>query len=294
MANVINYATKYADGFDQVIRQEALSVELETPNVNWLNANSFQVSTIETSGFRPHTRTKGYNEGSVSNTREVYTLDFDRDVEFFVDKMDVDESRQDVAAGNITNEFLRTHAIPEIDAYRFSKLAKTADTAGNAVTEAITKENVFDKLKDALLPIRKYGPGNTVMYVSSQVMDALERSTSFNRSVVVQNIAAGSKLETRIASIDGVRLVEVWDENRFADKFDFSDGFKATEDAKKINFLAVAKHSVLAKQKVNSVYLFQPGQHTQGDGYLYQNRMYHDLFVLKNQVDGVRVSLATE
>ena len=61
-------------------------------------------------------------------------------------------------------------------------------------------------------------------------------------------------------------------------------------DGKDINFLIVAKPAVIAKAKFNSIYLFAPGQHTEGDGYLYQNRLYHDLFVLETKKDGVYVS----
>lgn len=290
MANVVNYATKYESTLDQVLKQNALTTELETPNVNWLGAKSFQVSTVSTSGFKPHKRNKGYNEGSVKNDREIYTLDFDRDIEFFVDTADVDESNQDLSAANVTKTFLTEHAIPEMDSYRFSKLATIAKKSEKThKEEEVSKANVFDRLKDSILPVRKYGAGNILTYVSSEVMDALERSESFNRKIEVQNIGPSS-IETRITSIDGVKLVEVWDTDRFHTVFDFTDGFKPGTDASAINFLTVAKPNVIAKAKIESIYFFAPGQHTEGDGFLYQNRMYHDLFVLKNKADGVFVS----
>nr|WP_226893429.1 hypothetical protein [Listeria monocytogenes] len=48
--------------------------------------------------LKPHTRNKGYNEGSASNENTAYTITFDRDVEFFVDVMDVDETGQALTA----------------------------------------------------------------------------------------------------------------------------------------------------------------------------------------------------
>lgn len=282
----INYATKRTGTFEQKLMQGALTGILETPSVNWLGARSFETTTITTSGYKPHTRDKGFNSGTVANDKIVYTLSFDRDIEFFVDKADVDETNYDLSVANISKEFITAHATPEVDAYRFSKLATHAIDNGTFKQEDdITKANVYDKLKTALLPIRKFGAANLVMYVSTDVMDALERSENFTRSIAT---TSPQGIDTRVTSIDGVQIIEVWDNDRFKTKFDFSNGFvKAGKD---INFLIVAKPTVIAKAKFNSIYLFEPGKHTQGDGYLYQNRLYHDLFVEKTNKDGVYVS----
>lgn len=285
----INYAEKFQRELDQLITQEALTTELETPNVNFLDARTFHVPNLSVSGYRPHSRNGGFNRGEVNVTHEPYTLQFDRDIEFFVDKADVDESNQAASAANVTRVFMREKGIPEVDAYRFSKLATVSKDEGTSIDEEIDKTNVLPRLKAGILPVRKYGPSNIIVYVSSAVMDALEQSESFNRKIDVT--ANGGSIETRVTSIDGVQLKEVWDEGRFYDVFDFTSGFVPDESAQKINFLVVAKPAVIAKAKISSIYLFQPGQHTQGDGYLYQNRIYHDLFKLKNKRDGVYASL---
>ena len=288
MANVINYAEKYQTELDQVLTQSMLTNELETPNVNWLSAKTFHVPTVSVTGYQDHSRQGGWNRGDVTVTHEPYTLQFDRDVEFFVDQMDVDESNQAASAANITRVFLTEHAGPEIDAYRFSKLADHAINAGNATQEAVTPSTVFSRLKEDILKVRKYGPSNLIAYLSSEAMDALERSEEFKRVIQVQN--QGTAIETRVTSLDGVKLVEVWDIARFNTAHDFTQGFTPVGD--NINWIIVYKGAVIAKAKLNSVYFFAPGQHTQGDGYLYQNRLYHDLFVLSQKADGVIVSHA--
>lgn len=285
-----NYATKDTGIYDQKLSQGVLTQPLETPSVNWLDAQSFRVTTIQTSGYKPHTRDKGYNAGTMANPKEIYTLAFDRDIEFFVDKADVDETAQDLAAARISRNFIEEHAQPEVDAYRFSKLAQFADANSHSATDTITKDNVYDKLKTAILPVRKYGPGNIIAYLSSEAMDALERSTEFTRNITNQNVGLTS-LESRVTSLDGVQLVEVWDTARFGTAFDFTDGFVLDSAGAQLNFLVVAKQPVICKAKFNSIYLFQPGEHTEGDGYLYQNRLYHDLFVLKQQTDAVVASV---
>ncbi|EAE4077849.1 hypothetical protein HZF26_002084 [Listeria monocytogenes] len=285
----INYVDKYGKELDQKLVFGTYTNELETPNLLWLDAKTFKLQTISTTGLKPHTRNKGYNEGSASNTNTPYTITFDRDVEFFVDVMDVDETGQALTAANVTKEFNAEHAAPEVDAYRFSKLATAAKTNGHSADEAITEENVFRTLKAAIRKVKKYGTQNLVMYVSVDVMAALELSKDFTRTISNQNIGPSS-LETRITGIDGVKLVEVEAEDRFYDTFDFTDGYKPAAGAKKLNYLLINKGSVIGGTKHASIYLHAPGSVGQGDGWLYQYRVYHDIFVKEQQKDGVIAS----
>lgn len=287
----INYITKDQGIFDQRLVQDLISSDLETTGIELVNGGkSFTLTTISTSGYKPHTRNKGFNSGTFENAKEVYTMTQDRDVEFYVDTMDVNETNQDLAIANISNTFIREQAVPDVDAYRFSTLATKAIAASQSDEETLTVDNVYSRIKAEILPVRKYGAGNIVVYVSSEVMDLLERSKEFTRSITNQNVGL-TALESRVTSLDGVVLKEVWDIDRFYTEFDFSEGFVPAETAKEINFLVVAKPSQISVAKHNAIFLFNPGEHTQGDGYLYQNRLYHDTFVKKEQADGVRVSI---
>ena len=291
MPTAYNYVTKDGGIFDQKIEQGLLTTILGVPDVQLVNGGrSFTLTTITTTGFKNHTRDKGFNTGSVQNEKKVYTMGQDRDVEFFIDRQDVDETNQDLAVANISKAFIEEHVQPELDAYRFSKIASEATTAGNSAEETLTVDNVYSRMKASILPLRKYGPQNIIGFVSSEAMDLLERSNEFTRSITNQNVGL-TALESRVTSIDGVQLVEVWDDSRFYNKYDFTEGYKATDDAKSINFEFVAKPAVIPIVKENAIYMFAPGQHQQGDGYLYQNRLYHDLFVKSQKQDGIYVSL---
>ena len=46
--------------------------------------------------------------------------------------------------------------------------------------------------------------------------------------------------------------------------------------------------------KENAVFMFAPGEHSQGDVYLYQNRLYHDIFTRKSMEDGLFVGLSAD
>src|SRR5699024_608284 len=166
----------------------------------------------------------------------------------------------------ISSVFITEHVQPELDSYRFSKMATsfdnidTSDTEGNLlakthkVEETLDATNAYSQLKTGIGKVRKYGTQNLVGYVSSEVMDSLERSKEYTRNITNQNVGT-TALESRITSIDGVQLIEVYEPNRFMTKYDFKDGAKPTEDAKAINFLIVAKPSIISIVKENAVFL---------------------------------------
>ena len=122
MANTINYAVQFERQLKQKYKRESLTSDLTTEKITFINANTVKIPYIEMGGFKDHTRNGGFNRQNVSNKFMTKTLTHDRDVEFFVDTMDVDESNLAVAAANITNAFEEEHAIPEEDCYRISKL----------------------------------------------------------------------------------------------------------------------------------------------------------------------------
>ena len=95
--------------------------------------------------------------------------------------------------------------------------------------------------------------------------------------------------------------MEVIDDERFYDAFNWEPeggGFepqKKKEDsgsgdgvtgAHKINVLVACGQTCKTVPKINSIYYFEPGGHTKGDGYLYQNRSFSDVFVFPNGRDG--------
>lgn len=138
----------------------------------------------------------------------------------------------------------------------------------------------------------------------------------------------------RVTDIDGVTLMEVVDDERFYDRFDWDvaeGGFaplkskyaittdtdvaegktyytksdstytvvakptktniatyyeKIVQGSRKINVLVACGQTCKTVPKISSIYFFAPGVHTEGDGYLYQNRQLSDTFVFPNGKDG--------
>ena len=295
MPNVINYAEQWAKQLLDTVIQGTLCSPFVTDNVRWLSAKTFHFTQMSTSGYKDHSRTGGWNRGAATMADVPFTLYHDRDIEFLIDKADVDESNQLATIQNISADFTEKQANPEMDAEFFSKVATVAAANGLLSATAIstyTKDNVFTRLKAMFKAgkLRMYRQrGTLIAYVSSDIMDLLEASTAFTRQINMNSIADGGMgIETRITEIDGVTIMEVIDDERFYNDFDFASedgGFITADGAQKINVLIASTETVKKVPKINSIYFFAPGQHTLGDGYLYQNRAYSGTFVFPNGKD---------
>lgn len=307
----LNYAEAWSPELLEILIQGTLTSPFVTDNVRWVGVKTFHFTQMSTTGFKNHSRKGGWNTGEYTQKDVPYTLAHDRDIEFLVDKADVDETNSTASIQNISRVFEQTHVVPETDALFFSKVAqaaqKEADYHSSTAAAGYTKAKVFGMLKDILSKgkLRRYkANGSLIMYVTSAIMDALEQSTEFTRKIEMTQIAEGGMgIETRVTDIDGVTVMEVIDDERFYDAFDWEPekgGFqprakKAESDtgagdgvtgAHKINVLVACLETCKTVPKISSIYFFEPGAHTKGDGYLYQNRSLSDTFVLPNGLDG--------
>lgn len=313
----LNYAEVWSPDLLEIMEQESLTSPFITTAVKWLNAKTFHFTQMSTGGYKAHNRKGGWNKGEYNQEDVPFTLTHDRDISFLIDQIDVDETNQTASIKNISEVFHKTQQVPETDAYFFSKVATEAQKLEGYHSEtaisAYTKENVYGKLKAMLSAgkLRRYvAKGALIAYVNSTIMDLLEQSTEFTRKIEMTQIAEGGiGIESRITDIDGVTLIEVIDDERFYDKFDFTDGFvpvakvaktentEAVTGSHKINVLIASPLTVKTVPKISSIYYFGPGAHTEGDGYLYQDRSLSDTFVFPNgkdnKVDSIYVDVDT-
>jgi len=57
---------------------------------------------------------------------------------------------------------------PEVDAYRFEKLAAFATANGKQQDRNFDENNVYSAIKDGILPVRRYGAQNLLGYVQAR------------------------------------------------------------------------------------------------------------------------------
>ena len=301
----LNYAEVWSPELLAIKIQETLTSPFIVPNVKWLGAKTFHFTQMSTSGFKTHSRDGGWNRGTVTQTNNEFQVEFSRDIEFLIDKADVDETNATASIENIAKVFQMTQVAPEHDAYFFSKVAQEAIDANlysQTAASDYTVDNVFTKLKQQLARVKRYRRSN-IMYVASWIMDLLELSKELAKKVELTQVADGGiGIETRVTFIDGVPILECIEEDRFYDKFNFNPqlgGFEPIEGgenpSRKINTLIASTEMVITVPKISSIYYFEPGTHTAGDGWLYQHREDYDTFVFpngkNNQIDSVFVDV---
>lgn len=286
----INYAEKWQQQLLNTIIESSYAAPFIVTNVDWMGAKTFHFSSMSTSGYQSHKLSGGWNRGDYNTADHPFTVSIDRDVEFFIDKRDIDESNQTLSIQNISEQFTRTKAVPEMDATFFSKVASVAEEnklVSSTALSAYTKANVLEKLKTIMGKVRLYRNKGLVLYIKPEIMDLLSLSPDLQKTINTESIVQNGKaIQTRITTLDGVPLVEVIDDTRFYTGFDYTDGFTPKAGAYAINVLAATPLSTHFVSKINSIYFFAPGEHQQGDGYLYQNRALWDTFVLPNGASG--------
>ncbi|MCL2376289.1 MAG: capsid protein [Defluviitaleaceae bacterium] len=291
MSNNVNYATIFSNELKQKYTRELLTSGLTTENANFIGGNTIKLPFLSLRGYKNHSRDGGFNRQAVDNRNLTKVLAHDRNVEFFVDSMDVDETNQVLAATNLTNVFETEHAIPETDAYRISKIHQDFVEMGGEVDDReLTKENVLEAYDEYMqrMDEAEVPQAGRILYVTPAVNKLLSQSTEFNR---IMNVVDGDgSLKRAVRMLDEVEVVVV-PAARMRSEYDFSDGFVPTGNARQIHMMLVAPSSVIAVSKHSYIKLWAPGTHTQGDGYLYQNRQYGDLFVIDTRIGGIAVNV---
>lgn len=289
----INYAERFERQIQQQFARELTSSALDTnKQYSFIDAQTIKVPTITLTGYKDHLRDGTKNRGTVNNTYQAMTLTHDRDIEFFVDEMDVDETNQVLSAANITAVFNQEHAIPELDAYRYSKLYSEYVALGETPdTTVLTEHNilsVFDEMMEEMDEASVPQSGR-VLYVTPKIYTMIKNAEQIQR---VLDVTGGTvNVNRNVRSLDEVSIVTV-PSDRMKTLYDFSEGFVPGNGAKQIRMILVHPSSVLAPVKVADVYLWNKGETPDSAfGYLYQNRMYTDLFIINAKIGGVKMNV---
>lgn len=292
----INYAERFERQIEQQFQRELTSADMAANRrYNFIDAQTIKVPTITLSGYKDHSRDGSKNRGTVGNTFQAFTLTHDRNIEFYVDEMDVDETNQVLSAANITAVFNQEQAIPELDAFRYSKLyAEFVANGGEVNTETLTEQNIlqiFDQMMEDMDEAAVPQSGR-MLKVTPRVYTMLKNAEKIQRFI---DVSGGAKnINRNVRSLDEVTIVTV-PSDRMKTLYDFSEGFTPGEGAKQINMMLYHTSAILAPVKVADIYLWNKGQTPDSAfGYLYQNRMYTDLFVIKAKKDAIAINVEAD
>src|SRR5690606_3343086 len=243
----INYAERFEREIQQQFQRELTSADMDiNRSYRFIDAQTIKVPTITLSGYKDHSRDGSKNRGTVGNTFQAFTLTHDRNIEFYVDEMDVDETNQVLSAANITAVFNQEQAIPELDAFRYSKLyAEFVANGGEVNTETLTEQNIlqiFDQMMEAMDEAAVPQSGR-MLKVTPRVYTMLKNAEKLQRFI---DVSGGAKnINRNVRSLDEVTIVTV-PSDRMKTLYDFSEGFTPGEGAKQINMMLYHTSAILA------------------------------------------------
>ena len=291
---VYNYAEQFEQALHQKYAKELASVDLfnSNPQVKFINAQTIKLPNITVSGYKDHNRqTIGFNSGTISNDWEPKKLEHDRDIEFAIDPMDVDETNLVVSIANVQNTLETEQGIPEKDCYVFSKLYTEAGKYGATIdTTTLTAENILQKFDDAMEKMDEAGVPSEgrILYVTPAVNKLFKQAKDIQRVLGVNG--SNGDVKRSIYSLDDVKIKQV-QSARMKSQYNFTNGCVATDEAKQMNFILIHPSCEVAREKYSYIKVFTPGHDSRtADNYLLQSRFYMDAFLIKNKAAGIFIN----
>lgn len=300
MANTVTKAVVYNAILDEVIQAGLTSAPLtaDASRVKYSGGNSVKIAKLSVGGYGNYNRDTGYPAGAATLAWEDYTISMDRGISFNVDVMDEDETMQTLSASNIITEFARSHAIPELDAYRYSKIfqaivddatVRYSYYAPDVATILTTIQGQIGDIQDA---IGEQEP--LVCFISGQAFKTLTTSTQLSKQLGVQNVTGANGITTKIYDIDGVPLVVV-PSARMKTEYAFSatNGFAAKDFAQDMNWIIMSRSAGVAFVKHQKMKIVSADENQTADAEKVMAREYHDCWIYENKHNAIYVSLKT-
>lgn len=287
MANSITLAEKFLPILDGVYKRESLTARLLGANalIRFNGANKVSIFKTAMDGLADYSRANGFVNGSVTAGWEDYTLSKDRGIGLGIDRMD-DEETLGMAFGTLAGEFARTKEVPELDAYRFAAMA-----SANGISSASAAITVGTTDVPALIDTAEQVMGDDEVPYEGKILFVSEKAYAALKAKITRYLRNEGEVQRNVEMYNDMEVVRV-PQNRFNTAVTLYDGsanfgFAPTAGGHKINFMIVHPSAVLPVVKHDIVKIFSPDENQTADKWLFQVRIYHDMFVLDQKVKGI-------
>lgn len=210
----IELVTKFTPYTDEVFAAESKKSLLTNTDFDWTGAKTVKVYKITTAPMNDYNRSGADNGnwsryGAVADldaTTEEFMLKKDRSFTFTIDKLDEDETAQQLAAASALARQQRQVVVPEIDTYTYGVMCSKAGHKPAAVV--LTKDNIYveilkasEALDDAEVP-----ETGRVLTVTPAVYALMKKCPDI---VMDTDFTAEMRLKGVIAQLDGAQIVKV-------------------------------------------------------------------------------------
>ncbi len=285
MPNTINYVTQFDTKLRDLYGQELTSDALFHSNldIKVTGAKDIKIPKLTVSGYKDHSRSSlSFNSGSYANDFETKTLDHDRDIEFGVDPMDVDETNTILSVANIHSRFEKTQAIPELDCYTYSKVYTEASRVGATIkTSSLSTSNVLSDFDDNLVALEDAGVplDRVILFCTAAYKKLLKEATDIQRTWNVNG--NNGAINRTVHTLDDITKIVTVPSARMKTAFNFTNGCVVADGAKNIDYILIDPECQVSRVKYSYIHFFTPGTDSRtADKYLYQNRRYNGTFAI--------------
>ena len=221
----IALATKFQPYTDEQFKNESKLTLVTNRDFDWTGAHTVKVYKVTTAAMNDYGRTVAATGnwsrygaiGDLTATTEELTLTKDRSFIFNIDKLDQDETAQQVAAASALARQNREVVIPEIDTYVYGVMADKAGT--KATAKALAAAGIYadilagsKALDDAEVPETE-----RVLIVTPATYLLMKQSPDI---VLETDVGQDMRLRGVIANLDGMSVQKV-PANRLPEKFGF-------------------------------------------------------------------------
>lgn len=264
----IEFPTEYLEAIDEVLVGASFAGRYNDGAAEFAGGRQVSIPDIDFGNSpEPSDYNRFASESGVDIRRTVYTLDKDVEKQFYVDALTVIDEPVAAMTG-IVSEYERTVLAPYIDTYFFAKCVGKAHTRA---TETLSAQNIKGEIRKARSQFVSKGLNGWDLFMSSTALGYLEDATD-------RQWANEGTILDMVGNYDGFNIFEVPSELLQCDFLAIANG---KETAK-----------MIMKRAVN--YMFAPGQHTKGDGYLAQMRWVFGNLVRYNKDWGLYCNGAAE
>lgn len=270
----IELVTKFLPYVDEVFRNESKKYLLTNQDFDWSGAHTVKIYKISTGTMNDYGRTgpTGSNWSrygaveSLDATTEEMTLRKDRSFTFAIDKLDDDETAQQLAAATALARQIREIVIPEVDTYTYNEICTNAGnkpaavelTADNIYTNILTASETLD---DAEVP-----ETGRVLLVTPATYAIMKQCPEI---VLDTDVGQDMRLRGVIGNLDGAAVVKV-------PKVRLPENF---------GFVLAHPSATVAPTKLEDYTVHQnpPGI----SGALVEGRIVYDAFVMDNKAKAI-------
>lgn len=209
----IDLATKFLPYVDEKFSKESKKSLITNNDFDWNGAKTvkvYKMSTAQMSDYdRAGTGATSSRYGTVQGldaTTETYTITKDRSFTFAIDKLDKDETEQQLQAATALERQTREVVIPEIDSYVYGVMCENAGTKAEA--KALTKTNIYTEILagNQVLDDNDVPETGRVLMVTPAVYTLMKQCVDITMETDVGN---DMRIKGVIGMLDGCTVIKV-------------------------------------------------------------------------------------